>query len=104
MINFDDLPGDIKSKIFKINKDREREEHWELIMTQVKQQPRGERQSLYSSGKDPSDLTFLIRKDLNLIHNDMEYRTHWDFMGNVEIWWKDPYFGDRWLDFLDDSD
>ena len=35
MINFNDLPGDIKSKIFKINKDREREEHWKLLMNQV---------------------------------------------------------------------
>ena len=36
MINFNDLPGDIKSKIFKINKDREREEHWMLLMNQVR--------------------------------------------------------------------
>ena len=64
MINFDDLPGDIKSKIFKINKDREREEHWELIMTQVKQQPRGERQSLYSLGRDPNDTVSNLRRVL----------------------------------------
>ena len=108
MINFDDLPCDIKSKIYKINKDREREEHWELMMAQVKQKAimrsQTKRASLYSTGRDPSDVTFMIREDRNLVHNDMEYRTHWDFRGNVEIWWNDPQgeqpYGDHWLDFL----
>ena len=89
MINFDDLPCDIKSKIYKINKDREREEHWELMMDQVKQKAivrsQTKRASLYSTGRDPSDVTFMIREDRNLVHNDMEYRTHWDFRGDVKI-------------------
>ncbi len=55
---------------------------------------------LYSIGRDPCDVIFLIRKDSNLVHNDCECITHWD--GNVEIHWYDSYFGERWLDFLDD--
>ena len=105
MINFNDLPGDIKSKIFKINKERERKEHWDLLMKQVRHAAR-EREAwskLYSIGRDPCDVIFLIRKDRNLVHNDCEYRTHWDWEGNVEVHWYDPYFGERWLDFLDDD-
>ena len=57
---------------------------------------------MYSIGRDPCDVIFLIRQDGNLVHNDCEYRTHWDWDGNIEIHWYDSYFGERWLDFLDD--
>jgi hypothetical protein len=107
MINFNDLPGDIKSKIFKINKDREREEHWKLLMNQVRadavERDAWRWSKLYSLGRDPCDVIFLIRQDSNLVHNDREYRTHWDWDGNVEIHWYDSYFGERWLDFLDND-
>jgi hypothetical protein len=90
MINFNDLPGDIKSKIFKINKDREREEHWMLLMNQVRADA-VERPWKYCEYEkqifDRDEPIFLIKKERSLVYDGCEYRTHWDWEGNVEIWW-----------------
>ena len=38
---------------------------------------------------DRDEPIFLIEKERSLVQDDCEYRTHWDWEGNVEIeWWE----------------
>ena len=91
MITFNDLPGDIKSKIFKMNKDKEREEHWDLLMGDVRDVAGKQSVSLDRIRNTTCifdrDAIFLIERDPRVVLDGCGYRTHWDWEGNVEIDW-----------------